>query len=390
MQKKVLLLVVWAFLVASLLSESFADSLNSKNDSAQAAAASSEEDENADAVSNRGSQILEKLKQKKKEQLEQLWNEVEKSIDNEDYKNAAVQLESILKLDKNSKEAKELLDLCQENMNVPQPPQNPSPIKWTAGAKAGERMVLKVNGVEFAFRWCPAGKFMMGSPDSENGRGNDEPQHEVTLTKGFWIMETEVTVGMFKAFVNDTDYQSKGLTPWGFANGKIEQNSKYSWQNTGAVQSDSYPVTCLSLADVEAFCKWLSKKMGYTIQLPTEAQWEYACRAGTTSAYAGNLEDIAWFDNNSNKQLHPVGVKKPNAWGLYDMHGNVWEWCADWYDAYPNESVTDPTGSQSGYSRVFRGGSAFEDSRDCRSADRRGGDPDGRRCTTGFRCVKVQ
>ena len=108
MQKKVLLLVVWAFLVASLLSESFADSLNSKNDSAQAAAASSEEDENADAVSNRGSQILEKLKQKKKEQLEQLWNEVEKSIDNEDYKNAAVQLESILKLDKNSKEAKDI------------------------------------------------------------------------------------------------------------------------------------------------------------------------------------------------------------------------------------------------------------------------------------------
>ena len=109
--------------------------------------------------------------------------------------------------------------------------------------------------------------------------------------------------------------------------------------------------------------------------MPTEAEWEYACRAGTTGAYAGKLKDMGWYDDNSGNRTHPVGQKQPNAWGLYDMHGNVWEWCADWYGDYPGGAVTNPTGAGSGDLRVLRGGSYRNIASYCRSAARSWGGP---------------
>ena len=259
------------------------------------------------------------------------------------------------------------------------------------GKMEGERKTVTVNGVEFAFRWCPPGTFTMGSPTSEEGRYDNEISHRVTLTKGFWMMETEVTVGMFKAFVSDTGYESKGNTPYGVDDNKWEQDSKYSWRNPGFSQDDNHPVTNVSWNDAVEFCKWLSRKTGQNITLPTEAQWEYACRAGSTTALpngpivikglfnAPALDTIAWYGGNSSQGFvghsgadsskwsetqypggpcgtHPVGKKNPNNWGLYDMIGNVLEWCADWYGDYPSGSVTDPTGPSNGSPRVGRGG----------------------------------
>ena len=304
------------------------------------------------------------------------------------------------------------------------------------GTKAGERIVININYVEFAFRWCPPGTFTMGSPIGEPGKkelseafdldfDEIEKQHRVTLTKGFWMMETEVTVGMFKAFVSETGYVSKGDTPYGIADNKPDQDSKYSWRKPGFSQDDNHPVTCVSWDDAEEFCKWLCIKTGQIITLPTEAQWEYACRAGSTTALpngpivikglnnAPALDPIAWYGGNSSQGFkgysgadssswpetqyrggpcgtHPVGKKNPNKWGLYDMIGNVWEWCADWDGDYPSDSVTDPEGPLSGSARVDRGGSWDSNAWLCRSASRGGDSPGSRGCVLGFRCVRGQ
>ncbi|MBQ3348855.1 MAG: SUMF1/EgtB/PvdO family nonheme iron enzyme [Thermoguttaceae bacterium] len=242
----------------------------------------------------------------------------------------------------------------------------PAPVQTssfdTPGAKAGERRIVTVNGVEFAFRWCPPGTFMMGSPESEEGHWNREKQHEVTLTKGFWMMETEVTQKQWKAIMGN---------------------------NPSYFEGDDLPVECVSWNDCQEFCKKCAQ-LGLPVQLPTEAQWEYACRAGTTGAYAGNLDEMAWYDSNSGSKTHPVGTKKPNAWGLYDMQGNVCEWCQDWYGDYPSGSVTDPAGPSSGSLRVVRGGDLGDGARDCRSADLGLCDPGARLHELGFRAVRGQ
>ncbi|MBR5160830.1 MAG: SUMF1/EgtB/PvdO family nonheme iron enzyme, partial [Thermoguttaceae bacterium] len=230
----------------------------------------------------------------------------------------------------------------------------------TPGAKPGERRTVTVNGVEFAFRWCPPGTFKMGAPDAEEGRDGDEKQYQVTLTKGFWMMETEVTQKQWKAVMGTNPSEFKG---------------------------DDLPVENVSWNDCQEFCKKCAQ-LGLPVQLPTDAQWEYACRAGTTGAYAGNLDDMAWYTSNSGLKTHPVGTKKPNAWGMYDMHGNVWEWCEDWYGYYPSESVTDPVGPSSGSVRVRRGGSWSNDARICRSAYRDSFVPGYLYCNLGFRCAR--
>ena len=229
------------------------------------------------------------------------------------------------------------------------------------GVKAGERKTAIVNGVEFAFRWCPPGAFMMGSPEDEKGRNNDEQQHKVTLTKGFWMMETEVSQKQWKAIM-DT--------------------------NISTFNYDTFPVETVSWNSCQNFCQKCSN-IGLPVQLPTEAQWEYACRAGTTGMYAGVLDDMAWHLSNSDRKPHPVGKKKPNAWGLYDMHGNVWEWCQDWYGDYPSDSVTDPTGPESGSNRVIRGDDWGHSSSSYRSALRNKLFPDGLGAHLGFRCVII-
>lgn len=229
-------------------------------------------------------------------------------------------------------------------------------IKLPLGKRAGEITTVDYNGVQFSFRWCPAGSFVMGSPESEKERENNEKQHKVTLTKGFWMMETEVT-------------QKQWMTV-------MKKNPSHHI-------GDDYPVEQVTWEECQEFCRRIG------LELPTEAQWEYACRAGSTGMYAGKLEDIAWYESNSDKETHPVGAKKPNKWGIYDMHGLLWEWCADWYGEYPTGSVTDPTGPSTGSHRVRRGGGVGSKAESCRSAMRRGEKPDDGRYFVGFRCVKV-
>ncbi|WP_349247218.1 formylglycine-generating enzyme family protein [Anaerobaca lacustris] len=197
--------------------------------------------------------------------------------------------------------------------------------------------------------FIPPGEFVMGSPSTEPGRYRGEgPQHCVTLTKGFYLGVYEITQSQWRAVMGD---------------------------NPSHFQGDDLPVENVSWEDAVAFCRKLSEQEGVEYRLPTEAEWEYACRAGSSTRYHSgdsdsDLGDYAWYHANSNRRTQPVGRKKPNAWGLHDMHGNVWEWCQDRYVAYPRHSVTDPLGVASGADRAFRGGSWQSIARDCRSACR--------------------
>jgi len=258
------------------------------------------------------------------------------------------------------------------------------------------------NSLGMAFVYVEPGSFMMGSSASESGRDKDEKQHRVTLSKGFYMQSTEVTIGQWRRFVSDTGFQSEAeLQGWAWIyNGKKwEQKKGYYWDKTGFSQNDNQPVTCVSWNDVQKYMGWLNRKEGTNrYRLPTEAEWEYAARAGSTTAFANgritelkcghdsNLDAMGWYCGNSNKQTHPVAQKQPNDWGLYDMHGNVWEWCQDWYDKdYPTGNVTDPTGPSSGSGRVYRGGGWYYVAGYCRSAVRDGSLPDSRYHYLGFR-----
>jgi len=217
------------------------------------------------------------------------------------------------------------------------------------------------NSTGMTFVQIPPGTFMMGSPSSEPNRDSDETQHRVTLTKPFYMQTTEVTQGQWKAVMG---------------------NNPSHLSNCG----DNCPVEQVSWNDCQEFIRKLNQREGNgTYRLPTEAEWEYACRAGTTGPYYTDLDRAGWYSGNSNNRTHPVAQKTPNAWGLYDMHGNVWEWCQDWRVDYPGGSVTDPKGPSSGNYRVIRGGSWSHAARYCRSADRSSGTPDYRILHRGFR-----
>ena len=248
---------------------------------------------------------------------------------------------------------------------------------------------------------CPAGSFMIGSlkaiyklpkgslnaflgievlRNGELGRSYDEIQHNVTISKPFYLGKYPVTQKLYEAVMGNNPSDCKGK---------------------------NNPVECISWNDAKSFCDKLNKKFalqlpkGYRFDLPTEAQWEYACRAGTTTALNNgkdltsetgsfsNLDEVAWYDKNSDSKTHPVGQKKPNAWGIYDMHGNVWEWCRDWYGDYPKGHVADPVGPSTDSDRVSRGGSWCNSARFCRSANRYYTYPDRRNDFLGFRLVLV-
>jgi sulfatase modifying factor 1 len=233
------------------------------------------------------------------------------------------------------------------------------------------------NGFGMKFMKIPAGTFMLGSgmsvsetADRYGGKTgfyiDEHPQHQVTLTRSFYMQTTEVTVGQWRRFVQAVDYRTGAEVSggsWTYTGGGIlEFKNGYYWDNPGFKQSEENPVVCVSWNDVQAFVKWLNGKEDKTYSLPTEAQWEYAARAGTTTTFCfGNnadmLEEYAWYGKNSEKYTHPVGQKKPNSWGLHDMYGNVSEWCRDWYGKYPSGAVTDPKGPASGSEKVVRGGS---------------------------------
>jgi len=217
------------------------------------------------------------------------------------------------------------------------------------------------------FVWIPPGTFLMGSPVGEEGRDLDEPQHTVTLTQGFWLSDHEVTQSEYQAVMGNNPSYFKGDL-----NRPVEQ---VSW--------DEAVLYCQKLTERERAGGRITAQQAY--RLPTEAEWEYAARAGTTGARYRELDTITWWIGNAGNQMRPVKQKAPNAWGIYDMHGNVWEWCSDWYVEYPTGSVTDPRGPSSGSSRVLRGGSWFDVASGARSAFRLWVDPGYRSFNLGFR-----
>ena len=214
----------------------------------------------------------------------------------------------------------------------------------------------------------PAGQFMMGSPDSDPDAYDDEkPLHRVTISQSFYVGQHPVTQAQWQAMM--------GANPSRF---------------TGADR----PVECVSWDDAQAFIEKLNEREGARhYRLLLEAEWEYACRAGTTtrysfSNYAARLGQFAWYDKNAKDKTYPVGRRRPNPWGLYDMLGNVWEWCQDWYGAYCIDATTDPQGPCAGAARVLRGGSWIDHDQDMRCALRYGDVPGSRYGFNGFRIAR--
>ena len=216
--------------------------------------------------------------------------------------------------------------------------------------RAGERVTLDCGkGVKMELARITAGTFIMGSPVTESGRSDGELQHQVTISKPFYLAIHPVTQAQYEAVTgkNSIDFNEDHDSP-----GK--------------------PVGFVSWKDAILFCRELSIKTGKTVRLPTEAEWEYACRAGTTSPFSFGVSigrEQANFGGNHGGTSQ-VGTFPANAWGLYDMHGNVREWCMDWYGEYPESNVTDPQGPRDGLFRVRRGGSWYDDAETCRSARR--------------------
>ena len=231
------------------------------------------------------------------------------------------------------------------------------------------------NSIGMTFVYIEPGTFLRGSPEDENGRFDNERQHEVTLTQGYYLQTTEATQGQWK---------------------KIMGNNPAYFQNCG----DDCPVEQVSEIDIENFIKRLVlEENKYQYRLPTEAEWEYACRAGTQTAFYSDdiktrklkekskLDKDGWYWGNSSQATHRVGQKEPNAWGLYDMHGNVWEWCSDRERPYPFQPVIDPIGSSIGRLKIRRGGSFSQFPRFCRSAYRSSWLFDSNAQDLGFRLV---
>ena len=260
-----------------------------------------------------------------------------------------------------------------------------------------------------------SGTFIMGSPAGEEGRFDHEgPQHQVTVSS-FYMGKHEVTLGEFRRFVEDTWYKTEaefgdGGYIWTGSEWLIKEDA--NWKNPYFNQDDNHPVVLVSWFDAIWYCNWLSiqeelqpvyaingrsvyfsrNASGY--RLPTEAEWEYACRAGTTTAFnTGNSINAGQANHNnaegiSQQKTSPVGSFLPNLWGLYDMHGNVDEWCWDWESSYDENAQTDPAGANSGFSRVVKGGGWYDRGQDLRSASRGSIFPSGRNNRLGFRVVR--
>lgn len=241
------------------------------------------------------------------------------------------------------------------------------------------------------------GSFQQGSPAAESGREDDEsPPRQVMLTRPYYMGKYPVTRGQFARFVETTRHRTEAESGpsggYGVVDGKLVQQKQYTWRNPGFEQTDDHPVVLVSALDAAAFCKWLTAKSRRLCELPTEAQWEYACRAGTTAAhYAEPVEAVAWHRGNSSGQTHQVGQKQANAWGFHDFYGPVWQWCRDWYAPYPAGAATDPLQTNQNLSdkprQVLRGGSFISDVSHARSAERYRNDARSRNADNGFRIV---
>jgi formylglycine-generating enzyme required for sulfatase activity len=295
------------------------------------------------------------------------------------------------------------------------------------------------NSIGMKLTLVPSGEFVMGSGESAEATGafftktygdnwltadlfdDEHPQHRVRITNSFYLGTYHVTRGQFRQFVADTGYKTdaeKGNNPGAYVWNPDKKDfgffEKYSWRKAGFEQTDDHPVVNVSWNDAMAFCKWLSRKEGKTYRLPTEAEWEYACRAGTatrwycgddpeTLAKVGNVTDATFLAkflvwpytlkaSDGYVFTSPAGSFQPNAFGLYDMHGNACQWCADWYDEgyYAKSPANDPIGPDSGDGRVLRGGSWCYGPILARSASRYRTTPDKRASAVGFRVARTQ
>lgn len=290
------------------------------------------------------------------------------------------------------------------------------------------------NSIGMTFVHISPGTFTMGSPLNEPGRKGDEGQHQVTLSKGFYLQTSEVTVGQWHTFVQDTGYRSEAETGGGcriwfhtLSGSKYVMRAQAFWHDSVFSQSEDHPVTCVSWNDAMAFIEWLSQKEDISYRLPTEAEWEYAARAGSItvafwgdnpsdacrfanvfgiaerqfrdkifqnlgySSAANGVNNSSWIDSSCDdgyKETSPVGHFQPNAFGLYDMLGNVWEWCQSWYGEYPPGVVTDSIGPSKSLDRVLRGGAWNHAPDNIRSAMRHFGLPRDRSNGVGFRIVR--
>ena len=302
--------------------------------------------------------------------------------------------------------------------------QSPAPQK-----KPPPQFVTNSIGMKLAP--IPAGSFLMGAPDSDpDAEDHEKPQHQVRITKSFCLGVHEVTLGQFRKFILATGYQTgaetdgKGSSGYNAALRGFEYGKQgYTWKYVGWKQDDDHPVLNVTSDDALAFCRWLSDKESKTYRLPTEAEWEYSCRAGTTTRFwSGDaLEDTAKVANVMDQSLlekweaaardlrlgkphkynvpmkwddgypftAPVGRFQPNAFGLYDMHGNAAEWCMDWYDKdyYRVSPATDPAGPPKSKTRVVRGGAFLSNPKKSRATMRVASFPDYHNYVIGFRVV---
>ncbi len=254
------------------------------------------------------------------------------------------------------------------------PPCNPTPKKTTPKKTTTKTTTKKppttvsqtqpkfvASAPEIEMVKIPSGSFMMGS---ENGSKDEKPAHRVNISKSFYMGKYEVTQAQWKSVMG---------------------NNPSSASNCGG----NCPVNIVSWDDVQGFIRKLNDlQKKYKYRLPTEAEWEYACRAGTTGDYAGDLDSMAWYFLNAGGETHPVGQKSPNDFGLYDMHGNVAEWCEDRYGNYSSETVTDPTGAAEGSFRVYRGGGWYANGGFLRSANRNSIESTHSSGDLGFRLIR--
>ena len=353
--------------------------------------------------------------QSRQKKITDLWAIVEANDSKEKGKSALAALDELMTLDPGNTQAK----ARKAKLTKYSPSFLVAPFDETT-ARASQHAWANYLGTEaeitnsigMKLTLIPPGIFTMGAPPDEQWQSDDEgPQHQVTLTKAFYMGEHHVTVGQFRQFVQAAGYQTEAARGTGalISHGmayKWEANG--SWKNVGFPQADDHPVLCVSWLDAVAFGAWLSKKEGKTYLLPTEAQWEYCCRAGTQTAYPwgnnphdgkgwANCADLTLNDKSPDRftfnwrdgfvYTSPVGSFRANGFGLYDMIGNALQWCDDWYDAYPAQVVTDPHGTQGHPAHVLRGGSWDHDPAYCRSGKRVSDEPSYRSEYIGFRLV---
>jgi formylglycine-generating enzyme required for sulfatase activity len=262
-------------------------------------------------------------------------------------------------------------EVPREAQEVPKPEVKPPEPRVSQPEPATKTKTQRTftNSIGMSFMLIPAGSFAMGSPTDEPGRNDDERQHPVTISNPFYLQTTEVT--------------QKQWT-------QLMEIKRSHFEDCG----DDCPMDNVSWNDAQEFIKRLNQtESGARYRLPTEAEWEYACRAGSKSMFCfgddeAKLWQYSWYGSNSDGKTHRVGKKKSNGWGLYDIHGNVWEWCQDWYGNYPTSQMMDPTGPKTGEYRVWRGGSWGSGTQGLRSALRGRSSPDSRGPVISFRVAR--